>query len=455
LTLSLAQCPGLQTSTPSRSVRKTSCKQVASAVLDESKMSGTNVMNGVAPGVYLLRLGYDALPAAFETIEVADADESASIELKYDRWFGKVTRGGDPLHAHVDMGEGAVTDPGTGEYFAVSIPVPPPPPVAASRFFTDPPPIEVVGCDSEIETLYAPDERPIPNTRFDIDIEPNAVKVSVIDSGSGKPIPKAVVDLSVVRRDRPDSALFAGGVGTTDEAGSIEVKDLPPTREIKVCASHDEYQRRCADRFTLKNEREKSLTIALDRAEVRAGRVFHPAVGGGQVIWYSVDGRSLESVSVEADGAFRYKQKHAAGEVVCVVSAGAPLLVLRQPHLREDETFDIRYPSAPVRSFNVSLSGEAREQKGFVSLSIGDIVVPLNVISQHLRPRGARPMFLAPGQLEVRDIVASGPVSFIFAPMSWAETYGKEASVDYFYLPAAGALPRVAAGSDANVAVGN
>ena len=144
-----------------------------------------------------------------------------------------------------------------------------------------------------------------------------------------------------------------------------------------------------------------------------------------------------------------------AGEVVSVVSAGAPLLVLRHPQLRDDEPFNIEYPTTPVRSFNVSLSAEAREVKGFVSLSIGDIVVPLNVLSQHLRPREARPLFLVPGAIAVRDIVASGPVAFIFAPMSWAENYGKDTSIDFFYLPAAGALPRVVAGSNSTIAVGN
>ena len=455
LTLTLTQCPGLQATTASRAVRKTPCKGISSLELDEGKMSGTAVMNDIAPGVYLLRLGYGALPPTFQTIQVDDFDERVAIELRYDRWFGKVTRGNEAIHAQVGIGEGAVTDPSTGEYFSVSTPVPPPPPDVASRFFTDPPPISIFDCNSEIETLYAPDERPIPNTRFDIEIEPNVINVKVIDSETSKPVPDAVVDLGVVRRDHPDSVLFGGEVGKTDDSGSFEITDIPPTREIEVCASHDDYHRRCADRFTLKKERAKSVTIALERAEARTGKVFHPAVGGGRVIWYSADGRSLESVPLAADGTFSYKQQHVAGEVVSVVSAGAPLLVLRHPQLRDDEPFNIEYPPSPVRSFNVSLSAEAREVKGFVTLSIGDIVVPLNVLSQHLRPRDARPLFLAPGEIAVRDIVASGPVAFIFAPMSWVENYGKDIGIDFFSLPAAGALPRVAAGSNANVAVGN
>lgn len=455
LTLALAQCPALQATTSARAVRKASCKVIASAVLEERAMSGSSVLNSVAPGAYLLRLGYGTLPPAFETIEVRDSGERAAIELRYDRWFGRVTRGGEPLYAQVGIGEGAVSDPSTGEYFTVSTPLPPPPAGVASRLFTDPVPISVIGCESEVELLYAPDEGPIPNTRFDIEIEPNVVSVNVVDAGTSKPVPEAAVDMNVRRRDRSDAVQFGGELGKADETGSFEITDLPPSREIEVCASRDDYHRRCAERFTLGKVREMSLTIALERAKARTGRVFHPAVGGGNVTWYSADGRRLESAQLAADGSFSYKQRHAAGEVVSVVSAGAPLLMLRQPHLRDDEPFNIEYPSAPVRSFNVSLSPEARESKGFVSLSIGDIVVPLNVLSQHLRHRGGRPLFLAPGEIAVRDIVASAQVSFIFAPMSWTENHAKNITIDYFYIPAANALPRVAAGSDFLVTVGN
>ncbi|HVT02899.1 MAG TPA: hypothetical protein VHL58_05930 [Thermoanaerobaculia bacterium] len=47
------------------------------------------------------------------------------------------------------------------------------------------------------------------------------------------------------------------------------------------------------------------------------------------------------------------------------------------------------------------------------------------------------------------------PVSFIFAPLSWAEIYGKDQSIDYFHLPAAAALPRVPVGNGATVVIGD
>jgi hypothetical protein len=454
LSVTLARCPGLQAGTPARAVRKSGCAQLKSARLDEKKMAGTQTLNEVAPGVYLLRLGYGTLPAAFETIEVAEADSRAAIELRFDRWFGKVTRDREPFYSHVGIGEGATTDPATGEYFTVSTPVPPPPPDVAPRLFSDPPPIDLYGCDSEIELLFAPDERPLPNTRFDIEIVPNTIVVNVIDAKSSKAIRDAKIIYGVYRRDVPDSVLYGGEFGKTDESGSFTLSDVPRRREIELCAHRDDYRKRCAERFVMSAEREKSVTIALDAVEVRKGRVLHPAVGGGTVLWYHPDGRTLESAAIAADGTFTYKDPHAQGEVVAVVSTAAPLLVLRQPPLRDDEPFEIAFPAAPVRSFSVSLSPQAKEVKGFVSLSVGDVVVPLNVLSRHLQLRGVRPLFLSPGEIAVRDIVASGPVAFIFAPISWAETYAGDGSIDFFYLPAAAALPRVPAGAGSNVVVG-
>jgi hypothetical protein len=454
LNLTLARCPGLQAGTAARSVRRSACAQLQSVQLDGKKMAGTQTLNEVPPGVYLLRLGYGTLPAAVETIEVAQADSRAAIELRFDRWFGKVTRDREPFFAYVGVGEGATTDPATGEYFAVSTPVPPLPPDVARRMFSDPLPIEVNGCDSEIELLFVPDERPAPNTRFDIEIVPNTVVVKVIDTKSSKPIPDAKIIYAVFRRESPDAMLFGGEFGKTDEGGAFTLSDVPRGREIELCALRDDYRKRCAERFVVRTEREKSVTIALEAVETRKGRVLHPAVGGGTVIWYHPDGRTLEYATIAADGTFTFKDPHAPGEVVAVVSAGAPLLVLRQPPLQDGESFEIHFPAAPVRSFSVSLSPEAREVKGFVSLSVGDIVVPLNVLSKHLQLRGVRPLFLSPGEISVRDIVASGPVSFIFAPISWAETYGGDRTIDYFYVPAAAALPRVPTGAGPNVVVG-
>jgi len=454
LSLTLARCPGLQAGTAARSVGKSRCASLQAVTIDETKMAGAQTLNDVAPGVYLLRLGYGSLPAAFETIEVAGVDSRASIELRFDRWFGKVTRDREPFFAHVGIGEGATTDPATGEYFAVSTPVPPPPPDVARRMFSDPPPIDVIGCDSEIELLFAPDERPVPNTRFDIEIVPNTIVVNVVDAKSSKAIGDAKIVYGVYRRDIPDGVLFGGEFGKTDESGNFTLSDVPRRREIELCALRDDYRKRCAERFVMSTEREKSITIALEAVDIRKGRVLHPAVGGGSVIWYRPDGRALESAAIAADGAFTFKDPHAPGEVVAVVSAGAPLLVLRQPALQDGEPFEIAFPAAPVRSFNVSLSPEAKEVKGFVSLSVGDIVVPLNVLSKHMQLRGVRPLFLSPGEIAVRDIVASGPVAFIFAPISWAETYGGDGTIDYFYLPAAAALPRVPAGAGPNVVVG-
>jgi hypothetical protein len=454
LTLTLARCPGLQAATPVVSIRMAGCTGMASASLDEHRMAGSEIMNGVSPGVYLLRLGYEKLPRAFKTVEVTRVDAAAEIELRYDRWFGKVTRDREPLFARIAIGDGVVTNAETGEYFAISTPVPPPAPDVAARLFKDPSPIAVVGCTSPFNLMFIPEERPAPNSKFDIEIVSNNVVVRVVDAKTTGAIQGAAVEYRVERRDDPDRILVTEAAGTTDDKGELALQDIPTNREILLCASHDQYRSACADRFRMNTTHDRSVTIALEAAQLRKGRVDAPAIGGGHVYWYRPDGKALESVPIEADGTFTYKDAHAQGEMVAVVSPGTPLLVFRQPYLPDGETFEISFSAAPVRSFNVTIPPNAREVKGFVSLSIGDIVVPLAVLSDHLRSRGSRPVFLSPGAVAVRDIVASGPVSFIFAPISWAEIYFKDQSIDMFYVPAAAALPRVPAGSNTDVVIG-
>jgi len=454
LTLTVARCSGLQPQTASRSIQEHSCVAVASAALDTNSTSGEAHFKQIPSGVYLLRLAYGKLPPTFETTVVAGGDSTASIDLRYDRWFGRVTRNREPVHARVAIGSGAVSDAHTGEYFAISTPAPPIEPSVAARLFKDPAAIAVIDCKSGLKAMFVPDDSPVPNSRFDISISSNVVKVNVVDHASGQAIAEASVEYSVLRKDDTENALYVASAGVTDKEGRVAIADVASNREVLICAERANYHRSCAPRFVMKADPTRDVNIELDRSDVREGVVHHPAIGGGQVEWYRPDGAQTESTSVAADGSFRYRNLHRPDEIVVVVSAGTPLLVFHQPPLDDGQTFEISFPAAPVRSFRVSLSPRAREPKGFLTLSIGDFVVPLKVFSDHLRFRGGRPFFLAPGVISVPDILATDTISFIFAPFSWAEVYGGNRGVDFFYLPAAATLPRVQPNSLGEATVG-
>jgi hypothetical protein len=360
-----------------------------------------------------------------------------------DRFFGRVTKEGKPYHAFVAIGDGAVSDPDTGEYVAFSSPAPKSDPAAERRFFKDPNPIAVRGCDSSEEISYVPDAAPVPNSRFDIDLTPATIHVSVLDAASGTAIENAAVTYRVMRRDDVDVTLFEGSSAKTDANGKSEIAGLPLKRRIVVCASQEHYARGCAQPFTPDGP-SSDVTVSLTRSDAHHGTVIGAAAAGGRVVWVTPSGDVSESSTIAADGSFTYSRPHESGELVCVVSAGAPLLVLRHPQLAPDETFDISYAGVAVRDFHAVLPPSAHESKGFLGLSIGDAVVPLASFSEHLSYRGSRPVFLAPRTIEVPQIAVTAPVTFLFAPITWAEANSGGRGVDFFYLPAARAVPRVA-----------
>jgi hypothetical protein len=421
---------------------KTRCTTVRTIALDRTATSGEVAAQGLEAGAYRMQLAYPGLPAAFATLQFDATDSTVDINLKPDRFFGRVTREGKPYHAFVAIGDGAVSDTDTGEYVAFAAPAPRPDPSAERRFFKDPNPITVRGCQSNEASFFVPDAAPVANSRFDIDLTPTSIAVSVVDAGSGAAIPDASVTYRVMRRDDLEVPLFEGSAAATDPSGKTVVRGLPQTRRTFVCASHENYAKACAPPFTLDTP-EQDVSISLTRSDARRGTVRNAAAAGGHVVWVTPAGDVSETSTIADDGSFSYARPHDPGELVCVVSATAPLLVLRYPSLGADEPFDISYAGVAIRDFHAVLPPSAHEAKGFLGMSIGDAVVPLSLLSQHLAFRDSRPVFLAPRTIEVPQIAATAPVTFLFAPMTWAEANSGGRGVDFFYLPAARALPRV------------
>lgn len=421
---------------------KSRCTAVRTIPLDRTATSGEIEVKGLESGAYRVQLAYRDLPSTLATLEFDATDSVVDLNSRPDRFFGRVTKEGKPYHAFIAIGEGAVSDPDTGEYVAFSSPTPKADPAAERRFFTDPNPIVVRGCDAAEETLFVPDTAPIPNSHFDIDLTPASIDASVLDAGSGAAIEGAAVTFSVMRRDDLDVTLFEGSAPNADANGKSRIAGLPQKRRIVVCASQEHYARGCAQPLMLDGS-SSNVTVSLTRSDARHGSVRNAPAAGGRVVWVTPAGEISESSTISADGSFTYARPHEAGELVVVVSPAAPLLVIRHPPLALEDSFDINYGGVPVRDFRVVLPSTAREAKGFLGLSIGDAVVPLPIFSEHLAYRGSRPVFLAPRTIEVPQIAVTAPVTFLFAPISWAEANSGGRGVDFFYLPAARALARI------------
>ena len=391
-------------------------------------------------------------PPAFATLDFNGSDAVVDLESKPDRFFGRVTRAGKPYHAFVALGEGAVSDPDTGEYVALASPLPKSDPAAERRFFKDPNPIAVRGCDASEQIQFVPDAAPVPNSRFDIDLSPTTIQVSVVDAASGAAIENAAVTYRVMRRDDVDVTLFEGAAVLSDTTGRATSTTSRRSAGSSSCVARTLLERLRAA-FTL-DASSAEVTVSLTRSDSRRGTVTNAVAAGGRVVWVTPAGDISESSTIAADGSFTYARPHEAGELVCVVSAAAPLLVLRYPRLAPDESFDISYAGIVVRDFHAVLPPAAHEAKGFLGISIGDAVVPLAIFSEHLAYRSSRPVFLAPRTIEVPQIAVTAPVTFLFAPISWAEANSGGRGVDFFYLPAARALLRVVPDSRGVAVVG-
>jgi hypothetical protein len=448
LTLTLEQCSSVRQESGAASF---DCRQYAVEQLDPSTMAGRVTLRNIPAGDHFLRLAFGGLPPAVKRIRVERDDDQNEIELRFDRFFGKVTKGGEPLHAVValDLRTAVATDPATGEYFTIGIPQPLRPPPSEGTAGSSVTPVFVYRCDEDADYVHIEDEPRLPNSRFDIELPSNVIKVRVIDAASGSALPDAMIRLSVMKPGETSAAHYSGNRGVTDAKGELTLHDVPVNRALAVCASRSDYHRKCEESFTMELTRERSVSLQLERAEVRQGRVS-PLPVNGQILWYRLDGTVAEIVQVAADGAFSYKEPHTPGETVAVVSGNLPLYVLRYPELEKEQIFEIVFPAAPVRSFDVRLTPALLARPSLVSLSIDGIVVPASVFSGHLARRGIQTVHLQP--LQARDILATGPIIFIAAPREMLREAGNR---DVFYIPEARTFPRKLAGAEASLTIGD
>ena len=433
------------------------CEELQTFDLEAELGSGTEIVNQVSRGSYFLRLGFANLPPARQRIEIDEVDSEKSIDLEFDRFFGKVTRGDDPVPTSFRLnGSTAISDPTTGEYFVLAVSRPRGLDVVADRKVR-PGTIFLNHCTEERFYIFIPEDHPIANSRYDIELPENRIDVKVTDATTGAAISGTTVNVGalVPEEEARGTAHFAGPVGKTDEEGRLELSDLPPNRSLKICASHEHYLERCAEPFRMGDLRERQINLELEPAAVKRGSVSPPLVRG-QIVWHRPDGTIAEMVRPDEEGRFEFKQPHAPGEIVSVVSTNIPLYVFRYPDLQPDEVFEIRFPEAPVRSLEVTLAPEVRERNGFIGVSIGDLVVPLNVFSWHSAPRGAQVVFIGE-TVHALDLLATGPIRFFHMSDTWLRSNvtpaEKAGNVDYAYTAAARALKRVEAGAEPHVVI--
>ena len=433
LTLTLLACSDEAASRCGSIIITRQLPRIITRQLPRDAQNGVIEFPNLTAGTYLLR----AAELQKEVRVAADKPNDVEFEIRYATFFGRVTRGGKPLHVRLFE---TATDPDTGDYTAALPALP-----KAGAVVT------LVPCDGGGAMKIVPDEEPADNARFDIEVPDNRLAIHVIDAESRAPIEKAFVSLAALENGHDQAAHFAGPAGMTDAEGRLVIESAVANKRLHICAWRSDYENACSDRFELGSETEKNVELALSRSSARQGRVV---LNGPQqvasVAWYSPDGRTTEITQVREDGTFTYQRAHAPGEIVAYFSVNQPFMVMRQPRVADDDVFEIRPPfGARVRRFQVGLASSAHEG-AFVALAIGDIMVPEDALRWHMSRHGDPTTVPPGGSTQVIDIVESAPIRVILIPYSFVNSHDVR-GVDPAMQPEVNALPQQALGERARV----
>lgn len=447
--LELLDCPGIHPDRDERFVDIKQCAVLRTTGFPLSARRGSATWEKLAPGLRMVRLTYPNLAPKYGKVFVsADRDETAHVELRYFRIFGRVTKGGEPVEAVVRFSAGdAKSDSVAGEYEAFLPLDPSMNNIQVSQCETE---RSLGGADEKKRRaspreayIHIPDEPPQENQRFDIEIPTNRIRVQVVDATTRLPVGGAAVGFAALLPKGPsDGAHFAGERGETDDEGKLDISEVATNRGLSICVRHDRYVAKCTDTPIRVGAREKyDLHVAIDPAELRQGvvRGAGPFVWG-EISWFSPSGRRLEVAPLKEDGSFTYKNSHRMGEIITVIARNQPLFVTRMASDSSDRKLEIGFPLVPSVSFRVKVDGGGKGWN-LMTVRIGDLVVPLHVFGQHMRKRRLHLELTAEQPLFVPDIAATGPIRVVVAPDAYLKSRWQD-DIDPFYLPDAGSLPQ-------------
>ena len=237
----------------------------------------------------------------------------------------------------------------------------------------------------------------------------------------------------------------------TGADGRYLLRNLPPDRILRVCLEHEDYERTCADPLEITSTDEQTLRVAM-KPKGMSGRITGvPAIASGQLYWFATDGHETERADVKTDGAFRFTKPHDVSEAVAFVSVNLPLFVFAQPPVAAGDPMTVNVPAAAPRTFAVSIGEANPQQDAFVTIAVGNLVVPYPPFAQHLALHGSQLTLQNKGPLLIPDILETAPISVILGPPS-SEVTPAMRMIDLFRLPQYRSLPRKPLGAGGAVA---
>lgn len=413
------------------------CTRLAEQNLSRQEKSGNVRFDDLDEGAKVLEVVYGDLPPIRRVVTLRKFDEELiRLPIEYSSLFGKVTVGGKSLGSAIEMridfdSEKRAVTTADGDYVAVMEK-----PLPKDRI------IHFRSCDGTMDSAFIVDRDVAPNSRYDIDLPANELTVETVDAQSGAPVPGARVRYGAFRSDEMSSVYFYRVANSlTGDDGRVVVKNISPDKTIHVCAEHADYEKACADTFTMTSTQAKTLRVSMEPRGGFRGRVIAAQpIMGGDLYWFGLDGQQTEFVPIKPDGSFRFTREHRPDEVIVVVTTNLPLYIQRQPMLQSGDELQIAIPVAPARSFEVSIE-TLPQTDAIVTIAVGDLIVPYPAFAQHLALHGSMLDLRNRGPLLVPEILETAPLSVLLGP-SPNEIGPDLRRIDLFRLPQYRGVPR-------------
>lgn len=349
--------------------------------LDALAESATVTFAGVPVGTYELRVRAASVRDAWrQTVSASPGVSELTIDPPLSFMSGNVTRGGNPVVAHLVAADGSARTGVDGAYTMWLS-------KKADR-------VVVHDCANDVRFVHLLDA---PTARLDIELPVPAV-VRVIDRKSAAPIEHAVVRVRVRDPDDPADDRVLEVAGETRADGGLTLPNTPLTR-FSVCARADRYTPGCAE-----SDSGNPVTIALDPVETFPGVIENvSSVQGGILFFVDRDGSVFEAAAVDSEGRFRHRIRHTPDRYGVFVSANGPLVVLPVPAV---EPLRLHVPSIPPRPIVVRTPGAVHE----IGLAIGGVIVPQGAMSRHMSLRGRAP-WTSDGEMVIPMVLETAPIT--------------------------------------------
>lgn len=432
ITLSACAPPSANDLNPS------ACTPIREETFPSHTSFGVMTVEDLRPGLYRAEMRFGKLPPVSASTHLRPLDQKDfRLTASYFEVYGSLTWGEEPFQEAVTVsfpgGGYGFAAAGSGEYRAV----------IRSAMGIDAP-IKVSPCDGAGEAIVLSDGPIRPAVRFNVEVPKNELEIRVSDTFTRESLDGAHIKLEVMSlRHPPRPVITRSEVTAIDEEGDAAALFRSiPARELRVTVTHPGYQKQNLDPFSVAKTEMKALDVKLLPLRGNRGKIHSPApFDNGAVFWYSNRGIEIERAELAPDGTFVYGGSHEAGETMVVVSLSHPLWVSRSPSVERHQPLELRFPGAPIRTFDVSLPGADWRDQRHVGVIVGGLRIPQPALRVHQALRGQAQTMRGEGPMVFRDIAETGPVEVLLGPLTTAVANGS-IGTDLFAIPPFNESPR-------------